>query len=431
MYCHAWDALFLHLQAEDPYGRPTSIHHYNNGHMYDHSREYITHISLQIKPPGGGEQLTMALRAGTYCPGGRWGWKHCPYLKPVIWDEVQYEGSLRTHWAKLSGVEMADRFWWGFSLGVYVGHSDTLGGDTAETANDRWWTGGGVLRGESPPLIARFHAYAIDEWHPPFGELTPLAAGPANRALVQLGRFALIYLQRSGLYVIELPGATNTERFCARQVERASYERRILGENLTNPATLYVGSDGIGGVPLIELRVGACTSPPPPPQIPPPPVSPLPASLWSPPPVPSIPEPLAPPLPAPSPLPPPVAPQLHPAMPLLPPSATMPISHLSQQTPQPHAPNPPSLRPLTVSWVARWRECAAISAMSFAGGMIALGIIWLLCASRSGHSRRTRWWYVIRNKPSLASKDVAATASVDGVSLDGLSRTIGRVGSTA
>ena len=48
------------------------------------------------------------------------------YRKPVIWDEVQYEGDIPQAWGALSAEEMADRFWWAASLGVYAGHSETL-----------------------------------------------------------------------------------------------------------------------------------------------------------------------------------------------------------------------------------------------------------------------------------------------------------------
>jgi hypothetical protein len=46
----------------------------------------------------------------------------------VTWDEVKYEGSIDfvSGWGSLSGQEMADRFWWGLSLGVHVGHSETV-----------------------------------------------------------------------------------------------------------------------------------------------------------------------------------------------------------------------------------------------------------------------------------------------------------------
>jgi hypothetical protein len=48
------------------------------------------------------------------------------YKKPVIWDEVKYEGNITSEWGALSGIEESDRFWWGAIKGVYVGHSETV-----------------------------------------------------------------------------------------------------------------------------------------------------------------------------------------------------------------------------------------------------------------------------------------------------------------
>jgi hypothetical protein len=39
---------------------------------------------------------------------------------------VQYEGNITSGWGALSGEEETDRFFWGASLGVHVGHSETV-----------------------------------------------------------------------------------------------------------------------------------------------------------------------------------------------------------------------------------------------------------------------------------------------------------------
>ena len=52
---------------------------------------------------------------------------------------------------------MTDRYWWGLSYGIYVGHGETV--LTAKVGDDDqvlWWSKGNVLRGESPPRIAWF-----------------------------------------------------------------------------------------------------------------------------------------------------------------------------------------------------------------------------------------------------------------------------------
>ena len=71
----------------------------DNGQLiYNHSRPWISHVSLQ-----GLEQQTPGLRS--------------EFGKPAIWDEVQYEGDIPMAWGSLSGQQEADRFWWGASLG--------------------------------------------------------------------------------------------------------------------------------------------------------------------------------------------------------------------------------------------------------------------------------------------------------------------------
>ena len=136
-FAPTWDELFQTLAKADPYGRQTSIH--NGPLLYNHSKDYITHVSLQ-----GHESDTPLLRA--------------KYGKPTIWDEVCYEGNITSGWGALSGEEETDRFFWGASLGVHVGHSETvLRHDVAEDDDQPlWWAKGGTLVGTSPPHIKWF-----------------------------------------------------------------------------------------------------------------------------------------------------------------------------------------------------------------------------------------------------------------------------------
>eukprot|EP00662_Eupelagonemidae_sp_cell21_P009427 gene9427-36926_t len=62
-------------------------------HYYNHSRPWITHISSQ-----GGYDLAHIKRR--FAP------------KPLIWDEVMYEGDIPSGWGGLTAGQMADRFWW-------------------------------------------------------------------------------------------------------------------------------------------------------------------------------------------------------------------------------------------------------------------------------------------------------------------------------
>eukprot|EP00756_Hemistasia_phaeocysticola_P052539 Hpha_TRINITY_DN27788_c0_g1::TRINITY_DN27788_c0_g1_i1::g.157097::m.157097 len=130
-----WDTLFKTLAHEDPYGHLTSIH--NCVHLYNHSHPWITHISSQ-----GGYDMAHIKRR--YAP------------KPIIWDEVMYEGDIG-HWGGLTAGQMVDRFWWGLSYGIYVGHGETvLYKNISDDNQVLWWSKGNILRGDSPPRILWF-----------------------------------------------------------------------------------------------------------------------------------------------------------------------------------------------------------------------------------------------------------------------------------
>jgi hypothetical protein len=96
------------------------------------------------------------------------------YRKPIVYDEVEYEGNSHARWAQLSGQEMVHRFWCGTVAGTYVGHSEYLvePNDPGETV---WIGQGGVLKGESPVRLAFLRKILedapeinpIDLWHDP------------------------------------------------------------------------------------------------------------------------------------------------------------------------------------------------------------------------------------------------------------------------
>ena len=72
------------------------------------------------------------------------------YRKPIVFDEVKYEGDIEQRWGNLSAEEMVHRFWQGTIAGTYVGH-----GETYQHPDDMlWWAKGGMLRGKSPARIA-------------------------------------------------------------------------------------------------------------------------------------------------------------------------------------------------------------------------------------------------------------------------------------
>lgn len=125
-----WDRYFQVVQKADPYHHLRSIH--NADRIYDYTKPWVTHVSLQyynvVKSPWG----TSLLRD--------------VYKKPIVNDEINYEGNISRRWGQLSGQEMTCRFWNAYIGGGYATHGETLPTD--------WISGGGKLIGESPARIA-------------------------------------------------------------------------------------------------------------------------------------------------------------------------------------------------------------------------------------------------------------------------------------
>jgi hypothetical protein len=146
-----WDRFFQIILECDPYGHLRSIH--NGTRLYDHTRPWVSHASIQ-----NGSAVADFGRALLY---------RDVYTKPIVFDEVKYEGNITQRWGNLSAEEMVHRFWQGSIAGTYVGH-----GETYRRPDDiLWWSKGGALRGQSPARIAFLRA--ILETGPPEG-LDPL-----------------------------------------------------------------------------------------------------------------------------------------------------------------------------------------------------------------------------------------------------------------
>jgi hypothetical protein len=120
------------VQAEDPYGRLCSIHNWRE--LYDNGRAWISHASIQNGAAVLDDTRAEILRSV---------WK-----KPVIYDEVRYEGDIDKRWGDLKPEGMVERFWHGLVAGTYVGHGEIYKGD------DGWTAKGGKLHGESTPRLA-------------------------------------------------------------------------------------------------------------------------------------------------------------------------------------------------------------------------------------------------------------------------------------
>ena len=138
-----WERLAEVIVENDPYNHLRSIH--NGVQFYDHTRPWITHCSVQRTPEGTSD------------------WRR-QYGKPVVLDEMQYEGNVQDCWGNISPQELTKRFWEALCRGGYGGHGETYVGENL------WWSHGGKLYGESPARIA-FMRKILEE--APAGGLKP------------------------------------------------------------------------------------------------------------------------------------------------------------------------------------------------------------------------------------------------------------------
>jgi len=140
-----WDRYFQIVMREDPYNHLRSIH--NGKRIYDHRKPWVTHASMQ-----NGFAVTHPGIAQLY---------RDVYEKPIVYDEVEYEGNHSSRWAQLSGKELVHRFWSGTVAGTYVGHSEFIV-DEGDESMFAWLGQGGTLKGESPARLA-FLKTILDE----------------------------------------------------------------------------------------------------------------------------------------------------------------------------------------------------------------------------------------------------------------------------
>lgn len=133
-----WERYAKILCEMDPYNHLRGIHQCMK--FYDHSRPWITHCSLQRQDLYRHVEYTDEYRV-------RWG-------KPIVWDEISYEGNIDMGWGNISGQELVRRFWEASLRGGYAGHGETF----LDPENDiLWWSHGGPLHGESPARIKFLH----------------------------------------------------------------------------------------------------------------------------------------------------------------------------------------------------------------------------------------------------------------------------------
>lgn len=128
-----WEQIADVICNEDPYCHLRSIH--NCFHIYDHSKPWITHCSLQRT-----EIYLSSVNTKK--------WRE-QYGKPVVLDEVGYEGNINHFWGNLTAEEMVRLFWIAAVRGGYCGHGETY----MHPQDKLWWSHGNKLYVDSPKRI--------------------------------------------------------------------------------------------------------------------------------------------------------------------------------------------------------------------------------------------------------------------------------------
>jgi hypothetical protein len=133
-----WNRNIEIVAKTDPYHHLLSIHQADV--LFEHWNPYITHASIQMG------LLKGSVRSGM----GRLRMLRDAYQKPVIYDEVGYEGNLVQRWGQLEAEALVDNFWQAITSGTYMTHGETF----THPQDIIWWAKGGKLRGKSPKRIA-------------------------------------------------------------------------------------------------------------------------------------------------------------------------------------------------------------------------------------------------------------------------------------
>lgn len=132
-----WERYASIICNKDPYHHLRSIH--NCIPFYDYTRPWITHCSIQRQDIYKCAELVDEYRDR--------------YKKPVVLDEIAYEGNISHGWGNISGKELVRRFWEAAVRGGYAGHGETY----EHPENILWWSHGGELHGDSPKRLRFLH----------------------------------------------------------------------------------------------------------------------------------------------------------------------------------------------------------------------------------------------------------------------------------
>lgn len=127
-----WDLLSKTVYETDPYRHLSSIHG-STAKYFHYWKPWYTHVSIQDEAPVADFGRASILRNA--------------YYKPIVYDEVNYEGNLSNRWGRYSGEEMNHAIWQGVIAGTYVTHGESY---MFKNASDTiFWAKGGFFKGSS------------------------------------------------------------------------------------------------------------------------------------------------------------------------------------------------------------------------------------------------------------------------------------------
>ena len=132
-----WDLYAETISKNDPYKHLCSIHG-STATYYDYWKPEFSHVSIQDETPVQSPSSAGILRN--------------IYHKPIISDEVGYEGNLKARWGRYSPEEMTYLIWNGIIGGTYVTHGECY--TFNEKIDTIFWAEGGNFKGNSWERVA-------------------------------------------------------------------------------------------------------------------------------------------------------------------------------------------------------------------------------------------------------------------------------------
>jgi hypothetical protein len=194
-----WELLSKTVSHADPYRHLCSIHG-STAKYYEYWEPWFTHVSIQDESPVMNWGAAAILR--------------CAYYKPVIYDEVGYEGNLKSRWGRYSPEEMTYLVWMGVIAGTYVTHGESyMFKDHTDTI---FWAKGGSFKGTSWKRIAFLR--------------TLVEQCPNPLQMADLGRDHRTSTAGNGYYLVYLGKEINDSWLFSLPAKNAGYERPKPGQ---------------------------------------------------------------------------------------------------------------------------------------------------------------------------------------------------------